>query len=87
MAFILYLSIASAVFLIFCIQSLLPRSSPAHILTILDTSLLPEQAVGISDNVRKRHKALEVAYNQMEAWAIEARLDGNVRQAAKTHYK
>jgi hypothetical protein len=47
MSFILYLSIASAVFLIFCIQSLIPL---APLPTMLDTSLLPEQAVEISDN-------------------------------------
>jgi transcription initiation factor TFIIB len=44
------------------------------------------------DVTSKRHlkeigKALEVVYNQIEDWVIEARLDDNVRQAAKTHYK
>ena len=48
--------------------------------------------VETADVASKRHlketdKALEVVYNQIEDWVIEARLDDNVRQAAKTHYK
>ena len=46
----IYPSIAIAVFLILCIQSLIPSNPSALTPTVHDTSLLPEQAIGISDN-------------------------------------
>jgi transcription initiation factor TFIIB len=42
------------------------------------------QAAQTSD---KANKALMVAYKQIDAWADEAELMGNVRQAAKMYYK
>ena len=42
------------------------------------------QAAQTSD---KANKALMVAYKQIDAWADEAQLVGNVRQAAKMYYK
>jgi transcription initiation factor TFIIIB Brf1 subunit/transcription initiation factor TFIIB len=36
---------------------------------------------------KETDETLEAAYNQIETCVIEARLDGNVRQAAKTYYK